>query len=275
MREIWRFDNRWHIALTRIFFPAEKTQFYRYKGLDILIDRSAGDANGAREVLTSDMYRQYLPLIKNKTGVTVLDLGANNGGFPLLLKAEGFDLEKIVCVELNPQTFGRLRFNLERNFKNDFTALNCAVSGVRREITVSLGDGGAGDNIYRNDGANSCRIQGLDFDEIYRTTIREKITDICKIDVEGAEFEIFGGNNFNELRKCRYLMIEIHHEKDRPRGAVLRRLREIGFEEVDAAAKNVETHCVHFFTNQKLIAPNGEIDKLSARLSIINLNPKI
>lgn len=252
LREIWHFDNRWHLTITRVFFPEEKSQFYRYKGLEFLVDHAAGDANGAREVLTSDMYRKYLAQIKNKSKITVLDLGANNGGFPLLLKAEGFDLENIVCVELNPQTFTRLRFNLERNFENNFIALNCAVSGDRREINVRLGGGGAGDNIYDENGVNSYKIQGLEFDEIYRSSVGEKITDICKIDVEGAEFEIFAGNKFGELLKCRFLIMEIHHEKERPREVVLRKLKEFGFSEIDGETKDDEKHHVHFFENSTL-----------------------
>lgn len=253
INEIWQFDNRWHLALTRLFFPKETTQFYRFKGLEILIDHSAGDANGAREVLTSDMYRKYLTPIKNKSKITVLDLGSNNGGFPLLLKAENFDLEKIVCVELNPRTFSRLRFNMERNFEGKFTALNCAVTGNNREINLNLGSGGAGDNIYTGGGANNYRIQGFDFDEIYRSTLGEKITDICKMDIEGAEFEIFGGSDFTKLKKCKYLLIEIHHGKDRPRKTVLNKLSEIGFAEFDGAEKNDDAHYVHFFMNTKLL----------------------
>lgn len=252
LREIWQFDNRLHLAFTRVFFPRENTQLYRYRGLEILIDRAAGDANGAREVLTSDMYRKYLALIKNKINVTVLDLGANNGGFPLLLKAEGFDLEKIVCVELNPRTFARLRFNLERNFKDNFIALNCAVVGAKRDVDVVLGKGGAGDSIYQKTGTDAYQIQGLHFDEIYRSAFGENVTDICKIDVEGAEFEIFGGENCAQLQKCRYLILEIHHEKERRREIVLSQIKKLGFSEIDGKEKKAERHYVHFFKNEKM-----------------------
>ncbi len=154
-----------------------------------MIDHSSGDVNGARDVLTSDMYRRYLNKLDRNKNITVLDLGANNGGFPLLLKPEKFILEKILCVELNPQTFTRLRFNLEKNFKNNFTALNLAVSGTKREINISLGNSGAGDSIYADNGANPYIIQGLDFDEIYRSTNGEKITDICKIDAKARNMK--------------------------------------------------------------------------------------
>jgi FkbM family methyltransferase len=252
LKEIWQFDNHWYLALTRILFPGEKIQFYRYKGLEILIDHSAGDANGAREVLTSDMYRRYLKEIDGKKNLTVLDLGANNGGFPLLLKSEGFEIERLVCVELNPKTSARLRFNLDKNFDNIFTVLNCAVTGEKRRLQINLGTGGAGDNIYRNKGADAYSIQGLDFDEIYQSAIGEKITDICKMDVEGAEFEIFSNTKYDCIKKCRFLLMEIHHEKATPRNFVLEKLKQMNFSEIGGDSKNDEMHYVHFFKNESL-----------------------
>src|SRR5205085_9721291 len=98
--------------LTKVLFPSESLLVYRYRGLDILMDRTGGDANGAREVLTSPMYRRFLPSIKLDHPANVLDLGANNGGFPLQLLASRIKLRKILSVEFNPNTHIRLHFNL-------------------------------------------------------------------------------------------------------------------------------------------------------------------
>jgi hypothetical protein len=58
--------------------------------MQFLTDHDAGDANGAREVITSGMYRDLLSELDLDGRINVLDLGGNNGGFPLLLKAERF-----------------------------------------------------------------------------------------------------------------------------------------------------------------------------------------
>jgi hypothetical protein len=150
VKEIWHFDNRWQLVLSRLFFSSEKLNVYRYKGLDILEDHSAGDANGAREVLTSSMYRQFLSLMNLSGEINVLDLGTNNGGFPLLLKSENVRIKKLACVEFNPRTFSRMRFNIERNFDCEFIGLNVAVCGENKEIEIALKAGSTGDSIYFN-----------------------------------------------------------------------------------------------------------------------------
>ncbi len=254
VKEIWHFDNRWQLALSRLLFSSEKLNVYRYKGLEILEDHSAGDANGAREVLTSPMYRKFLPLMNLSAEINVLDLGTNNGGFPLLLKSENIRVKKLVCVEFNPQTFSRMRFNIERNFDCHFIGLNVAICGENKEIEIALKAGSTNDSIYFNQsGGKTHRLQGLTFDEIYRQTFAAQIIDLCKIDVEGAEFEILGGREYQNLKYCRYLLIEIHHDKNRDRNAVLQKLNALGFEEIDGGDKQSdEYHYVHFFINQNL-----------------------
>jgi FkbM family methyltransferase len=254
VKEIWRFDNHWQLVLSRLFFPSEKINIYRFKGLEILEDHSAGDANGAREVLTSPMYRQFLALMNLPGEINVLDLGTNNGGFPLLLKSENIQIKKLVCVEFNPQTFSRMRFNIERNFDCEFIGLNVAVCGENKEIEIALKAGSTDDSIYSNQSnGKTYRLRGLTFDEIFRQTFAAQIVDLCKIDVEGAEFEILGGLDCQNLKYCRYLLMEIHHDKNRDRSAVMQKLNSLGFEEINGEDKrDDERHYVHFFINRHL-----------------------
>ena len=256
LKEIWKFENHWYLALTRLLFPKESINIYRYKGLRILIDHSAGDANGAREILTSEMYRMYLGGLNFPGKINVLDLGANNGGFPLLLKTEGFKLNKVVCVELNPNTFSRLKFNLEANFESKITALNCAVCGASRELSISLGSGSAADNIYQSQNSintKTYKIEGKTFNEIFAENFGSESVAICKMDVEGAEFEIFENDNCSRIKDCKFLLMEIHHEKDRKRDFVLNKLSELNFKEIKGENKKDDQHYVHLFENQNFL----------------------
>jgi hypothetical protein len=97
------------------------------------------------------------------------------------------------------------------------------------------------------------RLQGLTFDEIYRQTFAAQIVDLCKIDVEGAEFEILGGREYQNLKYCRYLLMEIHHNKNHNRNTVLQKLDALGFEEIKGEDKQRDDyHYVHFFINRNL-----------------------
>lgn len=188
--------------------------------------------------------------------VTLMDLGSNNGGFTLLLRSGGLHVEKLLCVELNPNTFTRLRFNLERNFRNRYTAINCAICGDERKLTVGLGSGSAGDSIYRdnNDATRTYSVDGRTFNNVFEEVFGDAIVDTCKIDIEGAEFEIFGNDSASKISNCRYVLMEIHHEVDRDRREVLKKLADLGFAEIGGEEKNKpDHHYVHLFANQDLI----------------------
>lgn len=254
-KEIWQFDNRWHLIFTRLFFPDENLVFYKIKNVEFLTDHAGGDAKGAGELFTTDMYSDFFPQMKMPEKIKVLDLGANNGGFPLLLKATGIEIEKLVCVELNPRTFSRLQFNINRNFENECFVVNCAVTRTDRIIEFMTSEGGVGNNIYNIDESNNeiLELKGITFDKIFSEYFEGQIVDLCKIDIENAEFEVFENDNHEQIKNCRYILMEIHHNKKQDRKIVVNRLNEIGFEEIDGANKSKNAHFVHLFRNKNII----------------------
>jgi FkbM family methyltransferase len=253
IKEMWKFDNRIQLIFNRIIFPKEDLSIYRIKNVEFLNDHANGDSNGARDVLTSPMYQNFLKTLQFSKPINVLDLGSNNGGFALLVKLTGFQVKKLVCVEVNPKTFSRLRFNIERNFDCELHLLNIALCGENKDLFLSFDKGDVGNSIYQNGNESSQqKIQGINFDEIVRLNFDDEKVDICKIDVEGAEFDMFLLENHLKINECHYLLIEIHHKentKDRNREIVLSKLKSLGFtEKVDEIANKSN---VHFFINDK------------------------
>lgn len=254
MRAIWHFDNRWELLLSRTLFRNDNLKIYRIKGVEILVDHDAGDPNGARHVLTSSMYRQFLSRMELNGSLNVLDLGANGGGFPLMLHVNQLRLRKLACVEFNPNTFSRLRFNIERNLGCEFACLNVALCGTRRELEVELGSGSTGDSIYRqpeqrNGDKSVYRVEGLTFDDIYDKTFGGEVVDICKMDVEGAEYEVFAGAHHERIERCRYLLIEIHRIEGRRPEEVVSELERRGFVEIPVESNRDAD--VHLFGNRR------------------------
>ena len=235
-RQIWQFSNRWQLITSRIFFPHEPINIYRLRDICFLVDHSAGDANGAREIISTEMYRKFFDAMKLDRPLNLLDLGSSNGGFPLLLKASGFELKKIVCVEMNPNTFSRLRFNIESNFSCELVLLNAAVCGKSQELTLNLGSGSTGDSIFRRNGraanTQAYKIRGMTFNEIYGSSFGENIVDLCKIDIEEAEYEVFNTSEHSAIKKCRNLLIEIHDGAGRDPKQIIAKLSELGFVEL-------------------------------------------
>ena len=262
IKEIWHFDNRMQLIISRTFFPHQPLNIYRIGNVEFLEDHANGDANGARDVFVSPMYRQYFKEIDKASPINVLDLGANNGGFPLLLKHEGYTINKLACVEFNPSTFSRMRFNIERNFSSGFTLFNVAACGDSREISVKIGGGGSSDNIYsgvkigeREVNETETIIQGLTFDQICSQAFdTNDIIDVCKMDIEGAEFEILPSDTAKRLNDCRYVIVEIHHTPTQDRKLVISEFLNRGFTEIhpfDDTTYN--PHNVHLFVNPRLL----------------------
>ncbi len=256
LREIWAFDNRLWLTFTKSLFRREHLHVYRYRGLDILVDHASGDANGAREVLTSQMYTQFFSKMDLKRPLNILDIGGSNGGFPLLLAAHGFQLDKVVSVELNPRTYVRLHFNLHRNLDCEVIAINAAVCGESQKLKVKLGPGGVSDSIIPDKSVKNAKeyeIDGVTLDEIYGRYFSGRIIDICKLDVEGAEFEILSTPTHDRLAQCRYLIMEIHGAEGRHPDKIIRIVENLGFELTSRDTESFPD--VYLFRNTKFVTP--------------------
>jgi FkbM family methyltransferase len=240
LRAVWPFDNRWQLILDRMLFRGTGLAVYRMNGREILVDHRGGDENGTRLCLVSDMYKKYLRVMKFSGPINVLDLGANGGGFPLMLVLAGIPLKRVVCVEMNPQTFTRLQFNIARNVQGDHRVINAAVCGTRRTLDLVLGSGSTGDSLYAPSVASKGEatrsgysIAGVTLDDVLCEEFDGAGTvDLCKLDVEGAEYEILFSPSHSLIKKIRYLILEVHPNPSRTKEELLAKLTALGFLEI-------------------------------------------
>ena len=239
LRALWHFDNRWQLIADRLFFK-NPLSVYRKGPLEFLIDHDAGDHNGTRLCLISDIYTRFLPKMNLGEEISVFDLGANGGGFPLMLLLNGKRLRRLVCVELNPNTFRRLQYNITRNVPGEPALINGAVCGEHRQFELSLGRGDISDSIYAEPPAGVVAgkqrhvVQGYTFDELFRAHFGSGPVDICKMDIEGAEYEVLASAAHDCLQLCRYLIVELHTTTAEKLQALQRELDAEGFTLLDA-----------------------------------------
>lgn len=253
LRSIWQFDNRWQLLFSRLLFRENGLNVYRLNGMHILIDHSVGDESGTRYVLVSPMYQQFLSKMAFSGSLNVLDLGGNGGGFALMLKHRRLPLKKVVAVEFNPYTHARMLFNLRQNLDCELVALHAAVCGEPKQLHLSLGRGGTSDSIYQPIGSDTGKVTtvaGVTLDEIYHTYFQGELIDLCKMDIEGAEHEIFSLPHHRAITNVRYLIMEIHGSDAAKNAALLNRLRELGFAE--ESGDKMDKQDVHFFKNLAL-----------------------
>lgn len=235
LRDLLKFDNWPALVFSRTFDRQTGLVAYRKGSLEILVDHLGGDENGTRACLVSDMYQRHLNSIAGTKAVRVLDLGANGGGFPLMLLLNGFDVVKAVCVEMNPPTCLRLRVNLATNLGNKAIGINAAVCGADApaEIPLQATRGSTGLSMYTNQNSPSSELLTVPTTTIAALVEQhfgEAEIDICKIDIEGAEYDAIQSAPDSALRRIRSLIIEFHDPARTP--SCLSRLRSAGFAEI-------------------------------------------
>lgn len=233
-----QFDNRLSLLVDRILFRSDLV-LYRYRGMWILVDHTGGDANGVRACLTSRMYRQFLSMVELPPRPTVLDIGANGGGFGLLLASCGLTPSFLGCAEMNPSVHVRLQYNLRRNLDGELYLANVAIAGRSGSVTQKFGCGDTGERLRlaAEDAVESSPPESLDrqtveiwtFDKFVDEALSANASiDMCKIDIEGAEFEMLRGRDCQALSRCRYVIIEIHSSQEELRDEMLQLLAQRG-----------------------------------------------
>ena len=153
---------------------------------------------------------------------------------------------------MNPKTFTRLRFNLERNLSCPVSPLNAALCGESAFLKVALGAGSVADSIYENDDSGNAtvyEIEGITLDQSWETHFTGESVGICKMDVEGAEFDVFLKESHQSLRNCHYLIMEIHERDGRTASEILPAISNLGF--VRQPQPPDADQAVHFFINSR------------------------
>ncbi len=229
-----KFDNWPVLLLARIFDRRTGLVVYRKASLEVLVDHRGGDENGTRTCLASDMYSRHLRRIPKNGPERVLDLGANGGGFPLLLRLEGRELDRVVSVEMNPPTYLRLLVNLSANLGHCATGINAAVGAMPpgSEIMLQPCRGSTSLSAYDNRTDSSLPhvvVRTTTLEELYGQYFQGETIDICKIDIEGAEYETIQSSPDAILQKIRTIIIEFHDPPRTP--ACVQRLLRLGFVE--------------------------------------------
>ena len=230
-RALMVFDN-WPSLLLQRLFLRESPALYRKGGVTFLVDHKARDQEGLRVCFTSDMYSRFFPLFPRSNPLAVLDLGANSGGFGLALRAQGFEIRRIVAVEITPRAFARLAFNIGYNFGPVATALNCGVCGCEGSIRVRDNLGWVCNSIYEKDNGSDdfVTVPGVTFDQLYRDYFKNDKIDVAKIDIELAEYEVLYSDTCRNLSQCEFLLIEIHPHPTLSTDALIERIKKFGFE---------------------------------------------
>jgi len=254
-KEIWRFNNRLELIVHLLFRRDQDLCVYRFSEYQVVMLKSGGDLNGMRACLATDQYTQFFDKMDLTRPLKILDLGAHTGGFIFTFLNQGYSVSESLSVEQNRQTYSRLSFNLALNHLQDgCRALHSAVWSSSAQLLSSEGAGRTSGRVEagsRDNTDESRIVKSYSVNELIKMLNEHENIDICKIDVEGAEWEIFAHSDSCNLlsERCRYLVIEIH-PSDKYQIDLQEIIRSLGFEVISKCKYGDETF---LYRNAKLL----------------------
>ena len=160
------------------------TQRLRLRDFDLEVRLSQGELAPYAQLLR-DRRGGVLPAAGEVEGWTILDCGANVGLFSLFLGRA----RRIVAVEPNPDTYGRLKRNLERN-ELRAVAVESAISDEVGMVRMSLS--GEPSVLGKVSPEGELEVPATTIDRLLGDHGIERV-DLLKLDVEGHEIEALEG----------------------------------------------------------------------------------
>ncbi|MEJ7823201.1 MAG: FkbM family methyltransferase [Chitinophagaceae bacterium] len=141
--------------------------------------------------------------------VNIIDCGANVGYSSLFFVAH-FPDANIIAIEPQKDNFKQLQENL-KNYSNIKT-VNAAIWDQNTSLAIKdETEWSASFEVkeQQNKSGNNSSLQGITITELMAEYNLPTI-DILKIDIEGAEYNLFANNPHDWLNKTRCLIIELH-----------------------------------------------------------------
>lgn len=200
MKVFWKVYWKPKKELTEITLPSIKTP--------IFLRPKTSDIDVFSQIFLREEYRLSRKIDLSDINF-IVDCGANIG-LSALYFSKVFSKAKVIAVELEKNNFELLKKNVAGN--SSIVPLH---AGVWSENTL-LKIPNLGDNNweFKAEKSNGNLGQTQDVEGITIQSIIEKFElphiDILKIDVEGAEYELFDSNADFFLTKTRILIIELH-----------------------------------------------------------------
>ncbi len=196
----------WFTHVAKYIFLKEilKKNFYTRKVHDYQLKLDLTDPGIARELVvngTREEQLRYLLQQEIGKGMTILDVGANIGYYPLMVANLAGDSGFVYAIEPSPSNYQNLLENIELNNKGkNFEVFNMGVSNKKGKehfflsthsnLNTFIKDGYKENYTTRGVSDNYIDIEVTDLTSFLQA---KKKVDLIRMDVEGYEVEIIEG----------------------------------------------------------------------------------
>ena len=194
------------------FLRLKEDIFLSMKELDFYFSPGKSELSPYPEIFHEKIYEKDSDFIPN-FGDIILDVGAHIGFFTINSAKRCGKSGKVFSFEPNPDTFKRLKRNIDLNNLSNVQFENIAISNKKGEIKLKVGESSEASTIMNNGTLksyqNNINIKSNTLDNIVRANNLFKV-DILKIDAEGAEELILKGASEYAIPLARKILIETH-----------------------------------------------------------------
>lgn len=250
LRRLRKFDNFFQLLVSHALYPSGYIG-YVWKGRTILVDgRRAETAGGIHAVLIAGEYDVFLEKLDAASVTTILDLGANVGSFTILAADTFENIEKIVLIEGDSTVIPRLHFNVHSALPGKVSIIHGAVCGTDGEVMFFQNPTSVGSGIKNHDGGNVPTeiVPAYSLSTLIDREFPSGTIDICKMDIEGSEYDAIHSLRDDQLERIRLLLIELHgSEEDDQR--IFHRLKKQGFDRSESNSQG--NHQTFAFFNSR------------------------
>ena len=190
------------ILVAKIKFKSEKI-FLPGLNRTIYLRKKTKDRETFREIFNSNIYDLNLPIDPK----FIVDAGSNTGFAGLFFKMK-YPQSKIVCLEIENENVKMIRKNLIG--LNDVTIIEKGLFNRKSFFNVEDPFNATNSFVLKEVGpGEKYVIESITIDEIL-ADFNTATIDILKIDIEGAEKDLFEKNYESWLPKVKIIMVETH-----------------------------------------------------------------
>ena len=132
--------------------------------------------------------RKYFSLSEG----TFLDIGANVGKYSIIISKQIKDKGKVFSFEPEPSNLIALKRNIKLNKAKNITIIPFACSNKKAKLEFYLNENNSGGHSLVNKSNNKISVDADTLDNIIKENNIKNIK-LIKIDVEGAEMQVFEG----------------------------------------------------------------------------------
>jgi FkbM family methyltransferase len=187
---------------------AKKNSTYQAKASFLKQPFTLRDNKSDRPIFYQVFYEKQYDLygIDFPDATRIIDGGANIGCASVYFSIR-FPKAEILAIEPEKDNFSLLKRNSE-----PYRNIDCIQAGIwdkNEKLSITNPTGGAAEYMFENNPARDDMVNGMTLHSLLDFKNWDSV-DIIKLDIEGAEKEVFSAEDLSWLKKVKLLIIELH-----------------------------------------------------------------